>query len=94
VVIPRYRGNHLPVYPDIARRLGYEGTVIMSTEVHPDGHVGSIRIRRSSGYDLLDKAARKAVSQWTFEPGYRNGLPVTMWVDIPVTFRLTDKSVS
>jgi TonB family protein len=94
VAVPRYRSNHLPVYPDIARRLGYEGTVILSTEVYPDGHVGSIRIRRSSGYALLDKTARETISQWTFEPGYRNGVPVIMWVDVPVTFRLTDKSVS
>lgn len=92
--LPHYRDNRLPMYPAIARRLGYEGTVVLSTEVYPDGRVGNVVIKRSSGFAVLDKSASEAIRRWIFEPGSHAGRPVTMWVDVPVTFRLTEKPVS
>lgn len=92
--LPRYRDNQLPIYPAIARRLGYEGTVVLSTEVCPDGHVGNVVIKRSSGFAVLDKSASETIRRWIFVPGFHAGRPETMWVDVPVTFRLTEKPVS
>jgi TonB family protein len=92
--LPHYRDNHLPTYPAIARRLGYEGTVVVSTEVYPDGRVGNVVIKHSSGFSALDQSAREAIRRWIFEPGFHAGRPVIMWVDVPVTFRLTEKPVS
>ena len=62
--------NNPPVYPYIARKLGWQGTVILEIEVSPGGTSGKIRIKKSSGYSLLDSAAKKAAQRWSyFNPG-------------------------
>ncbi len=90
IAVPKYRENAQPKYPEIARSRGYQGLVLLSAEVHPDGHVGEVRIRKSCGYASLDRSALDAVRYWKFEPGKRMGVPVNMWVDVPVRFVLKD----
>jgi protein TonB len=90
LAIPRYRENTHPVYPLIARIRGHEGIVILSVEIFADGSVGSLKIKKSSGYTVLDKSALEAVKTWKFEPGRKIGNPVVMWVDVPVKFVLKD----
>ena len=90
LAIPRYRENTHPAYPLIARIRGHEGIVILSVEIFTDGSVGSLKIKKSSGYTVLDKSALEAVKTWKFEPGRKTGKPVIMWVDVPVKFVLKD----
>ena len=90
LAVPRYRENIHPAYPLIARMRGQEGIVILSLEILTDGSVGSLRIKKSSGYTSLDKSALEAVKTWKFEPGRKIGKPVIMWVDVPVKFVLND----
>ena len=45
---------------------------------------------QSSGYDMLDQAAMKAVRNWRFTPAKRGGEARTAWVDIPVMFTLNE----
>jgi len=85
---PRYRDNGRPAYPRLAQTHGYEGTVLLSVEVLSDGRVGRTRVKSSSGYALLDQSALDTMKQWSFEPGKKRGLPVAMWVDIPIRFAL------
>jgi protein TonB len=56
-----------PIYPLISRRRGEEGTVIVYVRLSSDGKVEEARIHRSSGFDLLDESALKAVKQWIFK---------------------------
>jgi len=88
VAVPKYRENTHPAYPWIARLRGYEGIVLVSTEVSADGSVGSVRVKKSSGYAVLDRSALDAVKTWKFEPGRKMGTPVNMLVDVPVKFVL------
>lgn len=90
IAVPRYRDNVRPDYPNDARLRGYQGLVLLSAEVHPDGRVGEVRVKKTCGYDLLDQSALDAVRRWKFEPGRRMGIPVAMWVDVPVRFVLKD----
>jgi TonB family protein len=90
MAIPRYRENTHPVYPWIARLKGYEGVVLLSAEIFSNGKVGTLKIKRSSGYALLDRSALDAVKTWKFEPGRRMGRSIPMWVDVPVKFILRD----
>ncbi|MBC2711803.1 MAG: TonB family protein [Desulfosarcina sp.] len=85
---PRYSVNPPPVYPSIARRRGYHGTVILEVFVKENGRVGDLRIFQSSTHKLLDRAAMKAVKRWQFEPGRHGDRTVAMWVRVPVEFRL------
>jgi len=85
---PRYRDNSRPAYPHLAQARGYEGTVLLSVEVLSNGRVGRARVKSSSGYVLLDQSALETMKQWSFEPGKKKGLPVAMWVDVPIRFAL------
>ena len=89
--IPIYLKNPKPTYPMIARRRGYEGTVVLMVEVLSDGRVGSLRIEKSSGYSCLDESALKAVEKWMFIPGRRGDISITMWVSVPIKFELKDR---
>jgi len=86
--IPVYRKNTPPQYPLIARRRGYEGSVLLEVLVKKDGRAGSIRLARSSGYEVLDRAAIKGVRTWLFHPAKRGDESVEMWVEIPIRFQL------
>ncbi len=85
---PRYDLNPKPPYPDVARRRGQEGVVILSVLVLKDGSVGNIRVARSSGYELLDSAALEAVGRWRFVPAKVGDEPVDMEVQVPIRFKL------
>ncbi|MDO9529887.1 MAG: energy transducer TonB [Syntrophales bacterium] len=91
LAVPRYGENMPPAYPAIARRRGYEGIVILSAEILVNGNVGKLKIKKSSGYSMLDRSALETVRKWKFEPGSRMGCPVTMYVEVPVRFVLNDK---
>ena len=90
LAVPRYRENVHPAYPLIARMRGYEGVVLISAEISVYGRVEDLKIKRSSGYAVLDRSAREAVKTWKFEPGRKMGKPADMWVDVPVKFVLRD----
>ena len=85
---PAYRLNPSPEYPAVARRRGYEGTVLVEVLVSRDGRVKDLRVSRSSGYSVLDQAAMASIRGWLFEPASINGEKVEMWVKVPVRFDL------
>jgi protein TonB len=86
--IPLYRDNPPPRYPRIARRRGYEGTVVLEVLVNTEGKVADYRIIRSCGHSVLDTAAMKSIRKWLFEPGMRGDKKVAMWVKVPIRFEL------
>ncbi|HEU0138978.1 MAG TPA: TonB family protein [Bryobacteraceae bacterium] len=76
-----------PEYSEEARAAKYQGTAVISVEIGLDGKPGNLKIQRSLGLGLDEKAI-EAVNQWKFEPGTRNGQPVTVAATIEVNFRL------
>ncbi len=85
---PLYRENMPPVYPAIARVRGYEGIVLVAAEILPNGRVGNMKIRKSSGYAILDHSALEGVKPWKFEPAKKSGKPFAIWVEVPIKFVL------
>jgi protein TonB len=85
---PKYLENDPPHYPRVARRRGYSGTVVVQVLVNRSGRAEEVQLASSSGHRILDKAALSAVSEWRFEPGTKNGIPVSMRVKVPVRFSL------
>ena len=57
-----------PKYPKRARRMGWEGTVVLDFLVDANGNVYDVKVVRSSGYPDLDQAAINALKQWKFAP--------------------------
>jgi len=49
-------------YPQLARRQGLSGDLVLSVELLRSGEVADIRIDRPSGHALLDQAALDIVS--------------------------------
>ncbi|OHE77437.1 MAG: hypothetical protein A2107_14435 [Verrucomicrobia bacterium GWF2_62_7] len=87
---PDYAHNPPPSYPQTARLRGWQGTVILSVEVLPDGGAGEVGVVKSSGRRVLDEAAMQAVRGWRFLPARVNQDPIRSLVEIPVSFRLTN----
>lgn len=56
-----------PVYPRQAIRRELEGTVRIKVKVSPEGMPANTEVLKTSGYDILDKAATDAVSSWKFQ---------------------------
>lgn len=86
--VPRGGYQVRPSYPHSARRLGIQGTTLLSVFVAADGRVGDVVIKQSAGHPDLDQAATDAVKRWRFEPARRGSEAVSMWVLLPVEFRL------
>lgn len=50
-------------YPNIARKMGYEGVCIVSFKLEPSGTVKEIRVVKSSGYQSLDKSTVETIEE-------------------------------
>ncbi len=85
---PLYKQNTSPNYPLRARRMGYEGLVLLKVLVAENGRVADLEVLKSSGYSILDLAAISSVKTWLFEPGTEDGKKKKMWVKIPIRFQL------
>jgi TonB family protein len=87
VSAPRVLSDPEPEYSEEARKAKYQGTVVLNIVVGPDGRTHDIRVARSLGMGLDEKAI-EAVRRWTFEPGKKDGRPVAVMVNVEVNFRL------
>jgi TonB family protein len=88
LAVPRYGRNRELVYPAMAREQGWQGTTLLKVQVLKNGLVGSLEVLRSSGFSILDQSALKGVKEWKFIPAQKDGQPIEIGVEIPVTFRL------
>jgi TonB family protein len=83
--VPLYRPE--PEYSEEARKAKYQGTVILYVEVDTSGRPRNLKVMRSLGLGL-DEKAMEAVEKWKFRPGYKDGKPVTVAATVEVNFRL------
>jgi TonB family protein len=79
-----------PQYTADAMRARVEGVVTLEGVVQPDGSITQIRVKKALNPGL-DQEAIKAVKQWRFEPGTKDGKPVAVRVALEMTFTLRDK---
>lgn len=78
-------------YPLLARRRGWQGTVLLTFTLESDGVLERIHVVRSSGYDVLDNsaiAALKRVGRLAEAEHWLNGRAFEM--RIPVIYKLKD----
>lgn len=83
-------GRDKPAYPDKERRLGREGTVVLSVSVRADGTVADASLKTPSRYAGFNRAALRAVRTWRFAPATADGVAVESVIDVPVEFQLTE----
>ncbi len=85
---PLYQHNPKPDYPNIARRRGWEGIVMLEVEVTEEGKPATVMLHKSCGYKILDKSALRTVKKWRFLAGITDGKPATTTVIVPIHFML------
>ena len=76
-----------PEYSDEARKAHFEGTVILAFDVDLSGRAVNIRVVRSLGLGLDEKAIA-AVTRWKFRPAIAGNKSVVAPAEVQVTFRL------
>lgn len=76
-----------PEYSEEARKAKYQGQCVLSLIVGPDGKPRDVKVARSLGLGLDEKAI-EAVNQWKFEPAQKDGKPVSVQISVEVSFRL------
>jgi protein TonB len=76
------------VYPEIARKAGVEGRVMIWAQIGTDGAVVRTRVMKSLGPNGCDEAAQNAIRACKWKPAMQRDKPVRVWVAVPVDFRL------
>jgi protein TonB len=84
--------NQKPIYPNMSKRLGEQGTVVLRVLVKADGSAGEVEVKSSSSYPRLDQAAIDAVKTWRFNPAKIDGKATDEWYQVPIPFKLQSSS--
>ncbi|HEY5577053.1 MAG TPA: energy transducer TonB [Deferrimonas sp.] len=79
--------QHAIAYPATARRMGWEGKVVVAFQLLPDGSVRDVRVVQGSGHAALDRGAIDAVRNAS--PFTRS--PIEAEVITPIVYRLTTR---
>jgi protein TonB len=89
VTVPAVTRQVRAEYTSEAMQNRIEGTVQLSVVVQADGKVGEVRVTESldSVYGL-DAQAVKAMKQWEFRPGTKDGNAVAVRVAVKIKFTL------
>ena len=74
-------------YPEIAKKAGVEGTVIVQFVVDENGNVRDARVIKGVGAGL-DEEALRVVKLLKFKPGKQRGKPVRVRMALPIRFEL------
>lgn len=76
----------MPIYPDLARKSGIEGTVVVTITIGKTGQVENAEIIKS--IPMLDAAALDAAYRCRFKPAKVHGKIVRVKMNIPFKFKL------
>ncbi len=87
--LPIFKTKVDPVYPELARRLEKEGTVMVEVTISESGDVMKAEVVQGLGFGF-DEAAKAAMERSRFEPARVGDRPVAVVVRIPIRFRFKD----
>mgnify|MGYP005750402893 CR=1 FL=1 len=75
-------------YPEEARKMGVEGTVIVVFTINKDGSISNPEILRGIGAGADEEAIRVVAEAPNWEPGYQKGIAVNTRMRLPIRFKL------
>jgi protein TonB len=82
-----YIGRNLR-YPENAKKNGIQGKVIVKFCVTSKGDVKDHQVIQSINPDLDAEGLRVIKTIMRFEPGFQDGKPVSVWYEVPISFKL------
>lgn len=83
----------IPPYPEVARRMGEEGTTTVKIDIDAAGQITDVSLISSSGSSLLDNAAINWVKQhWKYKAAVEAGKPVPSTTEAAIKFDLKNAS--
>jgi TonB family protein len=82
---PRVIFNPEPNYPQEARKGHAAGTIIIEMIVGRDGRPRDVKVNRGISPEL-DQAAVDAAEKWRFQPGTKEGKPVSIKISVEFDF--------
>lgn len=85
--VPFFKVQTKPIYPPSERTAGVEARVLVEVYINERGTVDKVKLVKSGG-PLFDQAVMTAAMNSSFEPGYMDGRPVPVRVQIPYVFKL------
>jgi len=89
VTLPQVVKQVKAQYTSEAMRQMIEGDVLLSVVVNADGHVGDVAVKQSlDAVYGLDQEAVRAMKQWEFKPGTKDGRAANVRVDVTMRFTL------
>jgi len=77
--------NRKPFYPEEARLLGIEGTVMVKLTINPDGTIQEARPLEPRTHPLLEQAALSQIKGWKFSASSSS-----YSITVPIKFELED----
>ncbi|MBI4650297.1 energy transducer TonB [Candidatus Desantisbacteria bacterium] len=86
--IPEIKEYVEPLYPELARRMGIEGKVLLKLLINHEGKVKKIEPIGNLSKVGFEEQASIAVKKWKFSTPTINGNPVSIWFVLPLAFSL------
>lgn len=78
------------VYPTSAAQKRQQGSVVLGLLLDTDGSVLDVKVLVSTGFMELDNAAKKNGWKARFSPPEFKGMPVRVWVSMPIDFKIQE----
>ena len=89
VALPQVVKQVAAQYTREAMQQMIEGDVVLAVVVKDDGSVGDVQVKESlDAVYGLDAAAVKAMKEWQFKPGTKDGKPANVRIDVKMRFTL------
>lgn len=86
--VPEYLAQ--PVYPQLAREAGIEGTVYLKVLIGLDHRVHRAVVLGSDVTPAMEQAAVEAALKCLYKPARQGSIEVEVWTPIRITFRLNE----
>jgi TonB family protein len=79
-------------YPEVAKKNGVQGKVYVTFVIKADGSVADVKILRGVGAGCDEEAFRVVKMMPKWNPGLQKGKPVNVAYNLPIMFKLDNKS--
>jgi TonB family protein len=91
IVLPTVKEMPALIYPKEAKQNNFTGNTTVEIFISKTGSVLDTKILQSSGYNILDDAAKEYCDKITFNPATANGIPINSRSIFKVKFDLSDQ---